>query len=171
MAIDTPLITQAQFQDVTKVSANLDPRWWQAHVANVQYDIVRELLGEALMDELQTQAPAFSAENQALMDAGLTRAVCYYTLEAALPELQYRIDNKGVVVNADATAAPADAMTVQSLLSRARTRAESWMNAALRLLKDNATDYPLYVAPCGCGGATTIQGLNTAKLKNRTCRN
>lgn len=167
MAIDTPLITQQDFRRYTNVSGNLDPHWWQTDVAAMQQDIVRPLLGDAFMDELltQTETAALTPENETFLAQYLRRAVCFYVLQRSLIHIQARVENKGVMMNNDDTSSPAD---IAGLQLQARADAELWMNAALKFLKANAADYPLYKIPCGCaaGQATTIPNLNTSRCRS-----
>lgn len=120
----------------------------------VEEQYIEPVIGSALFTEIKSQIlnNTVSANNSKILK-WIRKAVAYKTIYHAIPKLMTYIDEFGIqesflslALTADATQAARNEF-VSYQLKESETNGESYLLKLRRYLIDNATDYPLYVAP------------------------
>lgn len=145
MAFNTLLISQVDLQAATAVSANLDPRWWRGYIDVAQEDFLRPAIGQAYLNQLrdQTEANTLTPENENALQY-LRPALAFAVLHLAIYDMYARVENKGLMVNGDATSTPASVAMLEQQRLAWRRSAETLLRRAQEFLAAAPADYPLY---------------------------
>lgn len=148
------IMTENYFKEYSTVNMNVDMKVVTPVLFEVQDMYIKPLLGTKLFNQILTeiQANTVTSENQTLLNDYVLPCMIQYTKAELLPELKYRLQNKGVMVKSSENSSAADLQEIQFLIDRAKNKGEWYAERTTKFLKRyaSATVYPLYLDNVEC---------------------
>ena len=144
------LITSSDLKTFTPLPNGLEEYLFEPEIPLVQQYLTEKLLGQALTDWLNAQAASGNPTQSARELLALVKPfMCWQTLQAALPNLQWRLSGKGLEGPQAAAGGTATGVPELSYMRRRYTeRAETCARSLLTFLrKDAGQNYPLWHDP------------------------
>ena len=158
------LIDQANFNANISKSATLDINWIANYFLDSELMYVRDNICVDLYNEIDTQkgSNTLTVPNAALL-AKLYKPISLFIIYHTLPIIHSRIQNVGVMKAITDDAEAVSDGSLQALRQYYLGNANFWLNEAIKFIKDNISDYPLF--NCGCDSASKDKWRNTLYLK------
>jgi len=146
------IITENYLKESSVLNGNVDMKIITPTILLCQDKYIKPLLGEDLFDEIlgQIQTSTTTALNEYILDNYVLSALVYYTMTELTPAMKYKYANIGIVSNNDSNAVAADLDEIKFLMDQWRNNAEMYAERCTLYLRDNTTDYPLYIANTDC---------------------
>lgn len=156
------LIGTSYLKENTPLNENLDDKLLKSAIKEAQEIYIRDIIGSGLYDELQSQAFAgtLSNLNSTLLNNYVAPCLKYYTLVESMLPLTFKFLNKSVATRTAEFAQPIGTSELSLIEQRYRDKAEYYADRLRNYLKENTTDYPLYLNPGT--GFDVIRPSNTA---------
>ena len=140
---------------------------WSQFVSEAQQLDVKMWLGDALLNELITQSPAFSADNLILLNGGsyiyntytylfqgLKNCIIYYAFARFTNRTAFNYTAAGIVVKDSDLSTPISDKIMQRLETEARLTAEAIKCEVILFLNRNYLLYPLWRQDGICGSSS-----------------
>jgi hypothetical protein len=157
-----PLVTKSDLSDYKYVADSVkNIAVWPQYVSEAQLFDVRPWLGDALLNEIVTQAntspDSLTALNDKLLDGGtyvfedttfmfqgLKAAIIYYAFARFTSKSSYNYTQAGITVKDSDLSTPASDKAIQRLQTENYLMAEAIKDDILLYLRRNSSDYPLF---------------------------
>lgn len=112
----------------------------------VQEEHIIRVLGTNLMRDIQAnmQAGTLSDLYKTLLTDHIQYATMYWVIYEFLLWSQYKITNKSITTQASDNSTAVDQSAVDRLLSNARDKAEYYSDRAVKWIRANSSQFPLY---------------------------
>jgi len=155
------LITADQIKTLTSMTANVDTNSFESSIEIAQLSYIKKKLGKLLYNQLVTQNAAnqLSATNQILMGY-LRKTLAWYVIYVALPDLDIKIRNKGLVREFSDSSTNVDAASFNSYSNSIFNKANTYLAEMIDYLDDNKDDFPLYNG-CSTSNVGNASGSGT----------
>ena len=143
------LITSENYlKEYTNINKNVDMTIITPAIYEAQLSYILPILGTKLYDEVLSQigSNTVTVLNQTLLNNYVLPCLMHWAKYEALPDMKYRLMNKGVQFKNSDNSASADLEEVQFLMDREKRKAEMYAERTTRYLKHNVNSYPLYTA-------------------------
>lgn len=140
------IISENYLKEYSNINKNVDMSILTPALLSAQQIYIHPLLGTKLYNEIISQvgSSAVTALNQTLLDNYVIPCLIHYAKYDSLPDLKYRLMNKGVQVKSSENSSSADLQEVQFLMDREKSKAEIFAFRTEKYLCKNSTSYPLY---------------------------
>lgn len=157
-----PFVTKTDLDAVKYIADSVrNTATWPQFVMEAQRFDVKHWLGDALLNEIDTQLlaspPELSAANQTLMDGGsyvyqnqtyifggLKLAIIYYAFARFANRNMFNFTAVGVTVKDTDFSTPASDKAIQRIVTEAALTATAVKDECELFLRRNSTTYPLY---------------------------
>jgi len=128
---------------------NYDPTLLTSVLDGVKITYVREMLGTAFYNELDTQYDngTLTAVNETFLKDYLQPLMAYYCIYDSLAMLEAEPTSNGVIAMYENDTVPSEPSNKGYMRNFLKSRAEKLVDIAEKYLRDNSSDYPLY--SCG----------------------
>lgn len=142
-------ITEQYIKDNSIIDENLDMKYLTTTIDKCQRKYIKQILGSALYDELQTQinANTLTALNTTLLDSYIQDALMYYVMFEGISIFTYKITNKNILQKTAENAQTVDAEALSMLRDGYKNDAEYFSELATNYLIANSELYPLFLNP------------------------
>ncbi len=150
-------ITQKDFIRITGISPQMDFGWLGENLDQMQLLKLKPCIGDAFYNELEIQIDTntLTPVNDLLLETYMKRYIAYQTYADSIRQMHIRPQPKGLMVNKDETADPASEGSVVQFQRAVQNKADAFLIAMQRFLRENKTDYPLFESDCGSGKCKT----------------
>lgn len=150
-------ITQKDFNRITGLSPQSDFGWLGNSLDEMQLLKLKPCIGEAFYNELETQIDTntLTPANEYLLDTYMRRYIAHQVYADCVRLIHIRAMQKGVMINKDETSDPASEGSIVQFQRTEQNKADEFLIAMQRFLRENKTDYPLYESDCGSGKCKT----------------
>jgi hypothetical protein len=141
------LITSENYlKEYTNINKNVDMTILTPAIYEAQLNYILPILGTKLYNEILSQigTNTVTSLNQTLLDNYVLPCLMHYAKYEALPDMKYRLMNKGVQVKNSDNSTSADLQEIQFLMDREKVKAEKFAERTTRYLRFNVNSYPLY---------------------------
>ena len=141
------LITSENYlKEYTNINKNVDMTILTPAIYEAQLNYILPILGTKLYNQILIEIGLGSVTslNQTLLDNYILPCLMHYAKYEALPDMKYRLMNKGVQIKNSDNSASADLEEIQFLMDREKRKAEMFAERATRYLCANSNSYPLY---------------------------
>ena len=145
------LIGTSYLKENTPLNENLDDKLLKSAIKEAQEIYIRDIIGSTL-----------TALNSTLLNNYVAPCLKYYTLVESMLPLTFKFLNKSVATRTAEFAQPIGTSELSLIEQRYRDKAEYYADRLRNYLKENTTDYPLYLNPGT--GFDVIRPSNTAFL-------
>lgn len=142
------IISENYLKEYTTINNNVDIKIVTPVIQEAQTFYILPILGTQLYNQIISQVGSntVSAANVTLLDNYVVPCLMYYVKCELIPEMKYRMMNKGVMIKNSENSQPADLTEIQFLMDRAKNKAEELAERTTRFLRHNSATYPLYTA-------------------------
>ncbi len=143
------LISENYIKEITPLAANVDVSEIKPHIKIAQDIYIKRLLGEYFYDQIQLRgesSPVSLTSDDIVLLKLIKPALAYYTLYKALPYLNFKLRNKGVMSQSGENTTSATLTEVQFLQQNLINDAEYHANRVKDFLCKNETLYPEYTS-------------------------
>ena len=141
------LISENYLKEYTNINKNVDMTILTPIVQEVQDFYSIPLLGTNLYNEVlgQVTTSTVTALNQTLLDL-VVPCMLHYAKMEAMPDMKYRLMNKGVMIKNSENSSAADLSEIQFLMDRSKNKAEIYAQRVTNYLNRYVSSYPLYIS-------------------------
>ena len=141
------LISENYLKEYTNINKNVDMTILTPILQEVQDFYIIPLLGTNLYNEILSQVTTttVTALNQTLLDLVIPCMLHYAKMEA-MPDMKYRLMNKGVMIKNSENSSAADLSEIQFLMDRSKNKAEIYAQRVTNYLNRYVSSYPLYIS-------------------------
>ena len=139
------IISENYLKEYTNINKNVDMTILTPILQEVQDFYIIPLLGSLLYNEVLGQVTTNTATvlNQTLLNL-VVPCMLHYAKCEALPDMKYRLMNKGVMIKNSENSSAADLSEIQFLMDRSRNKAEVYAQRTSDYLRRYQSSYPLY---------------------------
>ena len=140
------IISENYLKEYTNINKNVDMTILTPILQEVQDFYIIPLLGTKLYNEVlgQVTTSTVTTLNQTLLDL-VVPCMLHYAKAEAMPDMKYRLMNKGVMIKNSENSSAADLNEIQYLVERSKNKAEVYAQRVTNYLNRYINDYPLYV--------------------------
>jgi hypothetical protein len=141
------LISENYLKEYTNINKNVDMTILTPILQEVQDFYIIPLLGTNLYNEVlgQVTTSTVTALNQTLLDL-VVPCMLHYAKMEAMPDMKYRLMNKGVMIKNSENSSAADLSEIQFLMDRSKNKAEIYAQRVTNYLNRYVSSYPLYIS-------------------------
>jgi len=141
------LISENYLKEYTNINKNVDMTILTPILQEVQDFYIIPLLGTNLYNEVLSQVTTstVTALNQTLLDL-VVPCMLHYAKMEAMPDMKYRLMNKGVMIKNSENSSAADLSEIQFLMDRSKNKAEIYAQRVTNYLNRYVSSYPLYIS-------------------------
>lgn len=141
------IISENYLKEYSNINKNVDMAILTPVLQEVHDLYIIPLLGTRLYNEVLSQigSSTVTALNQTLLDL-VAPCVVRYSKYEAMPDMKYRLMNKGIMIKSSGNSSAADLSELQFLMERAKNKAEIFAQRVTDYLCRYQSSYPLYVA-------------------------
>jgi hypothetical protein len=141
------IISENYLKEYTNINKNVDMTILTPILQEVQDFYIIPLLGTNLYNEVlgQVTASTVTALNQTLLDL-VVPCMLHYAKMEAMPDMKYRLMNKGVMIKNSENSSAADLAEIQFLMDRSKNKAEIYAQRVTNYLNRYVSSYPLYIS-------------------------
>jgi hypothetical protein len=141
------LISENYLKEYTNINKNVDMTILTPILQEVQDFYIIPLLGTNLYNEVlgQVTTSTVTALNQTLLDL-VVPCMLHYAKMEAMPDMKYRLMNKGVMIKNSENSSAADLAEIQFLMDRSKNKAEIYAQRVTNYLNRYVSSYPLYIS-------------------------
>lgn len=141
------LISENYLKEYTNINKNVDMTILTPILQEVQDFYIIPLLGTNLYNEVlgQVTTTTVTALNQTLLDL-VVPCMLHYAKMEAMPDMKYRLMNKGVMIKNSENSSAADLSEIQFLMDRSKNKAEIYAQRVTNYLNRYVSSYPLYIS-------------------------
>ena len=141
------LISENYLKEYTNINKNVDMTILTPILQEVQDFYIIPLLGSNLYNEVlgQVTTSTVTALNQTLLDL-VVPCMLHYAKMEAMPDMKYRLMNKGVMIKNSENSSAADLSEIQFLMDRSKNKAEIYAQRVTNYLNRYVSSYPLYIS-------------------------
>ena len=141
------LISENYLKEYTNINKNVDMTILTPILQEVQDFYIIPLLGTNLYNEvlIQVTTSTVTALNQTLLDL-VVPCMLHYAKMEAMPDMKYRLMNKGVMIKNSENSSAADLSEIQFLMDRSKNKAEIYAQRVTNYLNRYVSSYPLYIS-------------------------
>ena len=159
-----PLVSQSNLADFKYISDSVhNSKLWPQFVSEAQLFDVKTWLGDALLNEIVTQAEAaaltganvillnggsYLYQDKTYLFQGLKVAIMYYAFARFTNETSVNWTANGLVIKDSDLSTPASDKRIQRLETNYRLMGDSVRDETIQFLNRNHTLYPLYTSLC-----------------------
>ncbi len=131
------------------IDESVDSKFIEPSIEIAQELYIKELLGTALYDQLETQieGSTVTPANETLLRDYIAPCLSKYVYYLALPKLMYKVENISVVKRKTDTADAIDFKELNFIRQIAKYEAEFFCTKLSRFFCANSSTYPLYNSP------------------------
>jgi hypothetical protein len=139
-------ISESDLKGITVIQQNVDPYLLVPFIKVAQEINIEQFLGIALTTTLKDgiQNNNLSPANQTLLDEYIKPSLAFYTFYEALPFLNSKVTNKGIVLKSSDNSTNVSDATLGGLRSQTKNYAEYYKNRMENFLCDNKANYPTW---------------------------
>lgn len=140
------IITENYLKEYSNINKNVDMQILTPAIYDCQALYILPLVGTRLYNELiyQIASSSVTTLNQTLLDNYIAPCLIHYAKMDSLPDMKYKLMNKGVMIKNSENSSAADLQEIQFLMDRERNKAQEYAERTTRFLIKNSVDYPLY---------------------------
>jgi hypothetical protein len=140
------IISENYLKEYTNINKNVDMTILTPILQEVQDFYIIPLLGTNLYNEVlgQVTTSTVTALNQTLLDL-VVPCMLHYAKMEAMPDMKYRLMNKGVMIKNSENSSAADLSEIQFLMDRSKNKAEIYAQRVTNYLNRYLSSYPLYI--------------------------
>lgn len=140
------IISEAYLKDYSNINKNVDMTILTPALQDAQDLYIHPLLGTKLFTEIITQVGTntVSSLNKTLLDNYVIPCLMHYAKMESLPDMKYRLMNKGVMIKNSENSTAADLQEIQYLMDREKNKAEVFAERTTKYLRKNNASYTLY---------------------------
>lgn len=141
------IISENYLKEYTNINKNVDMTILTPILNEVQDFYILPLLGTKLFNEIisQVTTSTVTALNQTLLDLVIP-CMLHYAKYEAMPDMKYRLMNKGVMIKNSENSSAADLSELEFLMARSKNKAEIYAQRVTNYLMRYSQQYPLYVS-------------------------
>lgn len=142
-------LTEQYIKDNTIIDPNVDMKVLRVAIVDAQEKYIHPLLGTALYEQLESQIDSgtVSTLNGTLLRDYVQKALKFWTLFQSVDVLTFKFTNKTVGKKNSENTESASLEEIARLMEKWRDDAEWWSERTTKFLKQNPSDYPLYLTP------------------------
>lgn len=142
------LVSTNYVKKFTTINGSVDSSLLEPCILLAQDRWVLPFLGTDLMTKLKTDADAgtITGVYATLLDNYVRRAICWWAIVEAIPQLTYRIDNGTMVQRTSEDTSPVSDGTMKEMMDRARSNAKSYTQNLVDYLCANSASFPEYTS-------------------------
>lgn len=151
---NTLLVSEEKLKAYTAINWNVSPDDLRPFMLQSQDIWLQNYLGTSLYKEIKRQVNSntLTTANRYLLDNFIGPMLCNYSLYHALPFLKYKLMNKSVLAPEGESAPGASLDEVKFLQAEVLNVAEVYVKRMVEYMRQNPSDYPLYIAPTPLDG-------------------
>ena len=149
--IQVTLISSEQIKANSVILENVDDKTIRICTLKAQNYYLRSKIGELLLEDLYKAVIDYKDNNtpipleyETLINDYLQLAIVEYTVSLCIDTLAFKYSNQGVEKIGDEKSTPADLDEIKYNKQQPFKSAEFYSQRAIRFIKNNKEDYPLY---------------------------
>lgn len=144
-------VNSEYLKQYTSLNHSVEESYLSPHIIIAQDKYVHQYLGTRLYEKLKTlirDGEIGDAQNEAyktLLDDHVRDVTMWWTMVEAIPSLNLKIDNGGLVVRTSEDSTPAPTAAIDREINRARDNAHYYTERMVEYLCNNDADLPEYL--------------------------
>ena len=167
--IETVCISEELLKVYSPIPLNYKEQKLYSFIILAQDDL-KKLIGKEIVDDLRQKIEdnTLNAYDEALLvkiAPYMAATTCFY----ALPNMAYKITEKGVTKENSENSSSADIDEISWVIQRIKNQAEKAAEMLLTYLCDCKELYPLFVGECGCGNKVRESKLIYIPTRDNKC--
>ena len=133
----TNLITADEVRSLAIYATSYDTTFVSPHILTTQEHYIRPFLGKDFYQELMDEAlTSFSADNTAML-VHLKKALAYFVLYEAMPELVVKIEDAGFMIDRSETSAAANETNLDMRRKDLMRKAQMYLSLTRQYIVDS----------------------------------
>lgn len=143
------LISETYLKQHSTIEDSVDFELLKPAILEAQEIHIRDVIGSGIYNQIISEVTSgtFTGLNQSLLNNYIKPALVKWVLVEALPEIAYRIVNKGLMTKNADNAQPISESQILARVDRYKNKAEYYSERITKYIKANITDFPLYNNP------------------------
>ncbi len=142
-------ISEQYIKDTSIIDENVDDKYIQQTIVEVQDIYIKPILGSALFDQIDAQIAAanISAVNTTLLNTYIQPVIKHYVLYEGMDLFTFKVTNKSIMKKKSDNSDPVETNDVERLMEKYKNKAELYAQRLTNYLIANSSTFTLFLNP------------------------
>lgn len=142
------VITALTAKQIAITDVSFDESYLDKYIEAVQIKYLKPAMGKDLYNDYLANIGSLPANYQTLKDEFIDKALSFYVVYEAFPEIRNKLTNQGIMHNGTEFSEQTPSHDYGQLRSTYNYNGNIWIGEMIEYLIDNSTDYPLFERSC-----------------------